>query len=81
MKKPDTYHLIEERIEHLGQWLVDSAPYVEFDQMHLESGTPEQAYWHLGYRAALADMLVLMKADEAGRLDALIVTDEESSES
>lgn len=55
--------LIAERARHLEQWLADEAPYVSFDQKHLDGGTPEQAYWHLGYLAALRDAMSLINDD------------------
>lgn len=63
MDKSDTSSVIAERIRALGTWLEDEAPYFQFDQRHLDAGTPEQAYWHLGYRAALRDALVLLKSE------------------
>jgi hypothetical protein len=54
-------HLFEVRARELSKWLEDAAPYVQFDQHHLDAGTPAQAYWHLGYRAALIDALTLLK--------------------
>jgi hypothetical protein len=53
--------LIEARAAELAKWLEDDAPYAQFDQLHLEADTPERAYWHLGYRAALIDALALLK--------------------
>jgi hypothetical protein len=61
MSSKPTSSLVAERIRLLSHWLEDSAPYVEFDQRHLDAGTPEQAYWHLGYRAALWDVLTLLR--------------------
>ena len=46
-----------ERLHKLDHWLEEQAVYVRHDQRHLEQNTPEQAYWHLGYRAALRDVL------------------------
>jgi hypothetical protein len=63
MVKNDISSVIAERIRHLGTWLDDEAPYVQFDQRHLDAGTPERAYWHLGYRTALRDALALIKSD------------------
>lgn len=48
---------IEQRISGLASWLDEQAPYVQFDQRHLDANTPEQAYWHLGYLTALRDTL------------------------
>jgi hypothetical protein len=62
-----TYALIEERSRELALWLDRESPYVQFDQRHLDAGSPHQAYWHLGYLAALRDALDLIKA-ENGRI-------------
>lgn len=59
----DTSGVIAERIRRLGAWLEDEAPYAQFDQRHLDTGTPEQAYWHLGYHTALRDVLTLLRSD------------------
>ncbi len=61
MSKPTTSQLMEDRIAQLGSWLDDESPFTRFDQRHLESGTPEQAYWHLGYMTALQDALALIQ--------------------
>lgn len=52
--------LIEKRRDAIRSWLDDEAPYVTCDQRHLDPHTPEQAYWHYGYQAALADILRLV---------------------
>ena len=62
MSKPATSQLIEDRIAQLGSWLDDQAPFACCDQRHLDPGTPEQAYWHLGYAAALKDALALIES-------------------
>lgn len=51
---------IDDRARQLSQWLEDDSPYVQFDQRHLDDGTPEQAYWHFGYMEALRDVLALL---------------------
>jgi hypothetical protein len=45
----------------------DEAPYVTADQRHLDENTPERAYWHYGYQAALSDVLRLMERDRGHR--------------
>jgi hypothetical protein len=47
----------------LRRWLADEAPYISADQKHLNANTPEQAYWHHGYQAALSDVLRLTGYD------------------
>lgn len=51
------------RTRHRGirEWLADQAPYVTGDQRHLDANTPERAYWHYGYQAALGDVLALLE--------------------
>ncbi len=50
---------LRDRIEDIRQWLADEAPYISGDQKHLDEHTPERAYWHHGYQAALTDVLDL----------------------
>lgn len=61
--RPDC--VLEQRFDEIGRWLDDEAPFARFDQRHLDAGTPEQAYWHLGYMTALRDALRHLKG-EAG---------------
>ena len=51
---------MDERRSAIQDWLSTEAPFTEFDQRHLEPHTPEQAYWHHGYQAALNDALQLL---------------------
>jgi hypothetical protein len=48
----------------LSRELADVAPYSFTDQRHLDPNTPERAYWHQGYRAALTDVLHLLGDDD-----------------
>ena len=57
------HHLITQQVLALGQWLDDEAPYPKYDQRHLDPGTVEQAYWHLGYREAMMDVLALINGE------------------
>ncbi|MGD9804074.1 MAG: hypothetical protein AB7O71_12280 [Hyphomicrobiaceae bacterium] len=57
----ETYSMLEKRSRELSLWLERESPYVQFDQRHLDGGTPYQAYWHLGYLSALRDILDLLK--------------------
>ena len=52
--------LLRERRDEIRQWLDDEAPYTAADQRHLDAHTPERAYWHHGYQAALDDILELL---------------------
>lgn len=65
MSDPSSMSLIESRRESLRQWLDDQAPYTAVDQKHLDANTPERAYWHHGYEAALSDIIALLSP--AGR--------------
>jgi hypothetical protein len=55
---------LETRRAKLKRWLADEAPYTSVDQRHLNASTPEKAYWHLGYYAALGDVLRLLGASQ-----------------
>lgn len=52
---------IRARMQGIREWMVDEAPYVTVDQRHLDANTPERAYWHYGYQAALGDVLALIE--------------------
>lgn len=54
---------IRRRRDALGRELADVAPYSFTDQKHLDANTPERAYWHQGYRAALSDVLKMLSDD------------------
>ena len=51
---------LRQRRDGIRQWLEDEAPYTVADQRHLDLHTPERAYWHYGYQAALTDILELI---------------------
>jgi hypothetical protein len=53
------------RHDEISKWLGDNAPYVVADQKHLDENTPERAYWHYGYKAALSDVLALAPSPAA----------------
>lgn len=65
MSKNAKSRQVSERARDIAQWLEDEAPHVRFDQRHLDGGTPEQAYWHLGYLAALRDVVALLSDSES----------------
>ena len=52
--------LLRQRRDGIRQWLDEQAPYATSDQRHLDASTPERAYWHYGYQAALTDILDLL---------------------
>ncbi|MDZ4790685.1 MAG: hypothetical protein SGJ17_05665 [Hyphomicrobiales bacterium] len=60
MYSSDHIGMIVLQRDTIRQWLEDEAPYTEFDQRHLNGGSPEQAYWNHGYQAALQDLLNLL---------------------
>ena len=51
---------LRQRRDDIRQWLEDEAPYTVADQRHLDAHTPERAYWHYGYQAAVTDILDLI---------------------
>ena len=69
MTQKPVFSALEHRIHGVAVWLDDAAPYAQFDQRHLDTGTPEQAYWHLGYVAALRDALQLLRDAEENTSD------------
>jgi hypothetical protein len=54
---PQIASAIRARIQVIREWMADEAPYAVADQRHLDSNTPERAYWNFGYQAALQDIL------------------------
>lgn len=52
--------LLRRRRDDIREWLDLEAPFAEVDQKHLDADTPERAYWHHGYQAALADIINLL---------------------
>jgi hypothetical protein len=48
------------RRNQIRDWLDDQAPYTMAAQRHLDACTPERAYWHHGYQAALTDVMALL---------------------
>lgn len=53
--------LLVERRDNIRDWLLQQGELADIEQRHLDPGSPEQAYWHHGYQAALDDMLKLLK--------------------
>ncbi len=62
----DKIALIERRRDGIREWLDEESPYTDADQKHLDTDSPERAYWHHGYQAALSDVLDLLTP--AGRI-------------
>ena len=53
MSESNPLSLLRRRRDGIRDWLDEEAPYTAADQKHLDSDTPERAYWHHGYQAAL----------------------------
>jgi hypothetical protein len=65
MSESNPFSFLRRRRDNIRDWLDDEAPYTALDQRHLDADTPERAYWHHGYQAALTDVLeILSSADE-----------------
>lgn len=60
--------MLRQRRDNIREWLDEEAPYTDVDQRHLDAHTPERAYWHHGYQAALTDILTML-VPEAGKTD------------
>ena len=52
--------VLRQRRDNIREWLDEEAPYTEVDQRHLDAHTPERAYWHHGYQAALTDIMAML---------------------
>ncbi len=64
MSHSDEIALLERRRDGIREWLEDEAPHAAFDQKHLDAASPERAYWHHGYQAALTDIIDLLSPAE-----------------
>jgi hypothetical protein len=64
MSEQNNMRLLRKRRDGIRRWLDDEAPYADSDQLHLDANTPERAYWHLGYQAALTDTIRLLTPAE-----------------
>lgn len=68
MYQKNSVSIIRQRRDNIREWLEEEAPYTEVDQRHLDAHTPERAYWHHGYQAALNDVMAML-APEGGKND------------
>lgn len=68
MSQKSEVAVLRQRRDNIREWLDDEAPYTEVDQRHLDAHTPERAYWHHGYQAALNDIIAML-ALEDGKTD------------
>jgi hypothetical protein len=48
---------LRERVAQLTDWLQKEGAEYLTEQKHLDPETPERTYWHLGYLAAVNDVL------------------------
>ena len=64
----DALDKMAERERKLTKWLHDTHGAQVKDARHLDEGTTERAYWHLGYLTALRDALRLLQEDQDQRL-------------
>ena len=71
MLQKDSAALLRQRRDSIREWLEDEAPYTDVDQRHLDAHTPERAYWHHGYQAALNDMMIMLslEGEKSGTAD------------
>lgn len=60
----DALDKMAERERKLTKWLKDTHGQQVKDARHLDEGTAERAYWHLGYLTALRDALRLLQKDQ-----------------
>jgi hypothetical protein len=64
MTDRSTLTRLQTRRDDIREWLDEQAPFAAEQQKHLDAGSPEQAYWHHGYQAALDDVIdTLTSAD------------------
>ena len=55
---------LRQRRDNIREWLEEEAPYTDVDQRHLDAHTPERAYWHHGYQAALTDIMAMLALED-----------------
>jgi hypothetical protein len=56
--------MLRQRRDNIREWLEEEAPYTDVDQRHLDAHTPERAYWHHGYQAALTDIMSMLALED-----------------
>ena len=65
MPSSDIIATLMSRIEPLQAWLCEEAAEACESGRHLDAGTQERAYWHIGYHAALTDIAALLAEQRA----------------
>lgn len=53
---------VRQKRDAVKRALEDQSPGIFSDRKHLDANTPERAYWHHGYVAALTDVLRKLEA-------------------
>lgn len=56
--------VLDDERRALSKWLDENAPYCAREKAHQTDGSRERAYWHLGYRAALKDIVAAFERQE-----------------
>jgi hypothetical protein len=51
---------LERRASVIEEWLQTNHPSIRDEQAHLDTGSPQRAYWHYGYLMAIRDILGLI---------------------
>ena len=64
MSQKSKVAMLRQRRDNIREWLEEEAPYTEVDQRHLDAHTPERAYWHHGYQAALTDIMSMLALED-----------------
>jgi hypothetical protein len=64
MSQKSKVAMLRQRRDNIREWLEDEAPYTEVDQRHLDAHTPERAYWHHGYQAAITDIMSMLALED-----------------
>jgi hypothetical protein len=63
MTTDDAIAHLRGRYDSIRRELAEITPYTIADHKHLNADTPERAYWHYGYCAALKDVLGLLSGE------------------
>lgn len=55
---------MHERAKGLSSWISETDKSCANEQLHLDSGSSERLYWHIGYLVALRDILNQLSSDQ-----------------
>jgi len=61
MSAEERLTMLVQRRDKIREWLAGKGVHT-IEQKHLDTDTPEQAYWHHGYQSALDDMIELLNS-------------------